>query len=478
MNKFTIFSNYLVDKLIWGWPLIIILLLMSLYFGFKTRFAHLRYFFLTPKLMFEKNDDNNKVSSFQAMSLILANQVGTGNIIGVSIAILYGGPGAIFWMWVTAIFGSSLSFIENTLAQIYKVEVNKEFRGGPAYYILKGLKSRKLANTLSVIFFICLGFMMPTIQSATIATSMNLTLAIPKYVIGLLVAINLGFIIVGKAKKIVEVSSIIVPIMSIFYLLIALIIILVNFTRIDDIFILISDNAFNQNAIFGSIIASAISHGVRRGLFSHEAGLGSTPNTSASGNVKHPVHQGLISSFCVFIDTIVICTASAFIILITDSYNVINSTKVIFNGVGNNSYMQFVAIAINSVFNNVGTLLVSISLLLFGFMSLLGGFYNGQTNLIFMFKNPKRYNIANKIYKLIFIIAMFLSSIFDAQIAWKLTDIAVGIASLVNVIVIFFLRKKVFLALTDFENKLKNGDDSYYVNDETDCWKKRIMPEA
>ncbi|MDF2699869.1 MAG: sodium:alanine symporter [Haloplasmataceae bacterium] len=472
MEKFESILDNIVEKIIWGWPLIIILLLMGIYFTVKTRFVQLRYLLLMPKLMFQKSDDDSKITPFQTISLILANHVGTGNIIGVSIAIMYGGPGAVFWMWVTAIIGSALSFVENTLGQMYKVEVNNEYRGGPAYYIAKGLKSPFWAHVIAFVFLICLGLMMPTIQSAAISTTLNFNFSISKYIIGLVVTFTLAIIIIGNSKKIVVMSEIMVPIMAFFYLFISFIVILININKLDDVFMLIINNALNKNAFFGSIIGSAISFGVRRGLFSHEAGLGSSPNISASANVKHPVHQGLISAFCVFIDTILICSATAIMIFITDSYNVVSGNKFLFTGLVNVDSEQYVQYAIDTVFKNLGAIFVSISIFFFAYASLIGGFFNAQSNIIFLFKKEKQYKIANKIYKIVFLLIILLSSIFDTRLAWKFTDIGIGIASLLHLFVLFLLRNKVIDSLKDFEVKYKKKDNSRYVNEELDCWKK------
>lgn len=472
MKEFDKFLDGIVNNIIWGWPLIILILVMSLYFGFKTKFCYLRYFFKSSKYMFEKNEDKTKVSPFQAISLIIANQAGTGNIIGVAAAIFLGGPGAILWMWITALVGSSLSFAENTLAQMYKSEINQEYRGGPSYYILKGLKSPKMAIIVSFILLLCLGLLMPTIQSATISNALEQNLSIPKIITALLIGFNLIIIIIGENKKIVTSASLIVPFMTILFFGSTLTVLFFNLDKVNDVFYLIFNNAFNQNAVFGAIIGEALSHGVRRGLFTHEAGLGSTPNTAASGNVRHPVHQGLTSSFCVFLD-ILMCTLTAFVIIATNSYNVVTSSgdflHVGLNGV---NYEQFAQHALSSVFPNTGSLLVSISILLFGFMAIVGAFYNGQTNLYFIFKDEKKRKRTMKIYKVTFIFTMAICCLYETTTAWKLTDIAVGVAALINLIVLFLLRNDVFTCLKDYEENIKDDKNRKYINEKLECWKK------
>lgn len=460
----------IVDRIIWGWPFVFILILTSIYFCVRTRFVQLRFLKIMPKLLFQKNDDKNKISSFQSIALVLANHVGTGNIVGVSLAIMYGGPGAVFWMWVSAFLCSALSFVENTLGQMYKIEVNGEYRGGPAYYISKGLNSKFWALIVATVFFICIGVFMPTIQSATIASTLNYSFLIPKYIIGLIVTITIGLIIIGNSKKIVHVAEVVVPFMAVFYLLVAIIIVLIHFNRLDNVILLILNNAFNKDAIYGSILGSAIAYGLRRGLFSNEAGVGSSPNISASANVSHPVIQGLISTFCVFIDTILICSATAFMILVTNCYNIMDKGKYLFKGLPNDNREQFVQEAINSVFNNYGTLFVAIALFFFAYTSLFSSFFNAQTNLIYLFKNERYYKWVNKIYKLIFLGIIYVSSIFETSLAWAFADLGLGIAALVNIIVMVLLGKKVLEALSDFELKYKSKDNSRYVNKDLDCW--------
>lgn len=453
--------KYIAEEIIWGYPLIIVLLGASIYFGLKTKFVQFRYLKLMPQLMFEKNSDETKISPFQTIALILGNHVGTGNILGVSAAIMYGGPGAIFWMWITALLGSVLSFVENTLGQLYKIEINKEYRGGAAYYILYGLGSKMWAQIIAFTFFICLGLFMPTIQAAAISTTFYNTFNFPKVYTGIFLVLAIGVIIVGNSKRIVQAAEVIVPFMALFYLLIALIIIIVNISKLDDVIVLIINSALNKNAFYGGLMGSAFSYGIRRGLFTHEAGIGSGPNLSASSNVSHPVKQGLLSSFCVFIDTLIICSASVFMILLTDSYIDIEG-----------DYSQFVAQAINTVFINLGPLFVALSIFLFGFTSLFSGFYNAQSNLLFICNTKSKYQKLNILYKVSFLVIIFLSSIFNVEIVWSITDIGVGVAAFVNIIVITLLANKVLDVLNDFELKYKKKEKIKYYNKNLPCWGK------
>lgn len=465
--------KYLVEEIIWGWPLIIILLSLSFYFSVKTHFVQFRYFKIMPKLLFEKNHKSNKISAFQTVSLILANHIGTGNIVGVAFAICYGGPGAIFWMWLTALLCSSLSFMENTLGQLYKTEINGEYRGGTAYYIARGIGSKFWAYSISLLFLVCLGIFMPTIQATTISETLSTTLKLDKIIIGLSVTILLGYVIIGNAKRLVRFSEVLVPFMAIFYIIISLVIIISHFSLIDDVIILIINNALNKKAVYGGIIGKAINIGMRRGIFTHEAGIGTSPNISASSNVSHPVKQGLLSSFCIFIDTIVLCSLTAFIILITNKYNIISDEGYLFIGLQDKGYNEFVSEAVNTVFTGWGNLFITISIFLFGFTALFGSFYNAQTNLMFIFRENK-YRIANFIYKIIFLVIIFISSLYTAEFAWIITDLGVGIASFVNIVVLFILKRKVIDALKDFELKYKKKAKLDYYNKELECWRNQV----
>lgn len=470
MKKIEQTLDLIVERIVWGCPLLLLIIIVAVYFTIRTRFVTIRYIRLMPKLIVQKNTDEEKMSAFQSITLILANHLGTGNIIGVASAILYGGPGSILYMCLISIIASSLSFAENTLGQMYKTEINQEYRGGPAYYILKGLKSPFWAHFIAFGFFISLGHFMPTIQAATITTAMHQTFQIPKYVIGIIVTLLIGIIIIGKSKRIVLWAEVLVPFMSIFYMIISIIIILINVSKLDDVLLLILSSAFNRRAMFGGIIGSAINFGIRRGLFSNEAGLGSAPNILSSANVKHPAHQGLISAFSVFIDTVVMCTITAIVLLITDSYNVLGPNGYIYQGLPGVAYEEYVQVAVGTVFKQFGSFFVGISIFLFGFTALFSGYYNSQTNLIFLFKKGRPLKIANTIYQVIFLAIIFISSIYNTTLAWKMTDIGVGLAYVLHLFVLLLLSKQVVTVLRDFEKKQKNNDPTPYQNDQLECW--------
>jgi alanine or glycine:cation symporter, AGCS family len=465
--------RFIVDYVIWGWPLIISLLLVSLYFGFRTRFVQVRLFKHMPKLLFIKNEDRNQISSFQSAMLILASHIGVGNIIGVSLAIMYGGPGSVFWMWVAAVMCSVLAFVENTLGQLYKEEVHGQYKGGPAYYILHGLKSPLFANVVAFVLFLSIGLLMPTIQASTIIIAVNSTFYIPKTIIALSLCGLIGYIIFGNSKKIIQFAEVCVPFMAVGYLLVTFIIVFFHFDQIGKVLFMIFESAFNQESYYGGMMGAAVSLGFRRGIFSNEAGVGSTPNISASANVSHPVIQGLVSSFCVFIDTIVVCTASAIMILVSGSYNIVFKGKNLFVGLAGKDYTQFVEESINTIFTGWGPFFIAIALFFFAFTSLFGAFFNAQSNLMFIFKKSKYFKRYNTVYKFLFLFMLYLSAVFNNELAWLIADLGNGLIAWINLIVIVLLSSKVVEALRDYELKYKQNKKLIYSNEDLDCWKKR-----
>lgn len=310
------FSNYL-----WSYVLIGLLLILGLYFTIGTKFVQFRLFGEMFRLITEKKDSEDGVSAFQAFTISAASRVGTGNITGVALAIGIGGPGAIFWMWIIAIIGMATAFVESTLAQVYKVRDGDTFRGGPAYYMQKALGLRGLGIVFAILLTLCFGFIFNAVQSNTISQSFSEVFNIPNWVIGLILVVLTAVIIFGGVKRIVKVTQAIVPIMATLYIVVALYIVIVNITEIPAMITLIVEHAFGIKEIAGGGIGAAMMQGVRRGLFSNEAGMGSVPNAAATANVTHPAKQGLVQSLGVFFDTIIICSATAFIILLAGLYD-------------------------------------------------------------------------------------------------------------------------------------------------------------
>src|SRR5699024_10834828 len=317
------FLNWLVGPLnnfLWTYILIAVLLVLGVYFTVRTRFVQVRLFKEMFRLIVEKKDNNDGVSPFQAFTISAASRVGTGNVTGVALAIGIGGPGAVFWMWVIAIIGMATAFIESTLAQVYKVKDGDTFRGGPAYYMEKALGLRKLGIVFAILLTLCFGFIFNAVQSNTISQSFMDVFGLKDWIIGLVLVIATAIIIFGGVKRIVKVTELVVPIMATFYIVIAFYIVVTNITQIPEVFNLIIGHAFGLREVVGGGIGAAMMQGIRRGLFSNEAGMGSVPNAAATANVSHPAKQGLVQSLGVFFDTIIVCSATAFIIILAGLY--------------------------------------------------------------------------------------------------------------------------------------------------------------
>ncbi|HAU02853.1 MAG TPA: sodium:alanine symporter, partial [Porticoccaceae bacterium] len=315
-----------LNSIIWSSALIYLCLGTGLYFSLRTRFLQLRHFRHMIKLMFEGRSSDAGVSSFQALAISLSGRVGTGNIAGVATAIAIGGPGAVFWMWTVAFFGASTAYVEATLAQIYKEkDDNGNYRGGPAYYIEKAMKQKWYAWTFAVATIVAMGFCLPGIQSNSIVAAVETAWSVPaKFTAGFL-AIGLALIIIGGVKRIAHFAQVAVPLMALGYIAISLVVVVINIDMVPAVFKLIVSSAFGLDAGYGAIIGLAVQWGVKRGVYSNEAGQGSGPHPAAAAEVSHPVKQGLVQAFSVYIDTLLICSATAFMILLTGMYNVENA---------------------------------------------------------------------------------------------------------------------------------------------------------
>ena len=450
-----------VVNLVWSPALIVICLAAGLLFSILTRFVQVRRFKEMIRLLFA-NDKNKQVgiSSFQAFSMAISGRVGTGNIVGVATAIAFGGPGAIFWMWVIAFLGSGSAFVESTLAQIYKVKQGEEFRGGPSYYIEKGLHCKWLAIAFAISTILACGFLLPGLQSNGVAIAFQTSLNIKPAITGIVVAIVLALVIFGGVKRIASVAQIVAPFMAIGYMIIAIIIIFLKIDKIPGVFGLIFESAFALHPVYGAIIGQTIMWGVKRGIFSNEAGQGTCPIIAAAAKVSHPVKQGLVQAFSVYIDTLLVCTATALMILSTGMYNVFNGTgtTLVENAPAlGNQYVGYTQAAINSVFPHFGNTFISISLLFFVFTTLMAYYYYAETSVSYLFKNKKSGSLSIWMLRLLIVIAVFYGSIKQANLAWQLGDIGVGLMAWINIAAIFLLFPKAIRALKDYEFQKGKG---------------------
>ena len=433
------------NDVLWTYILIAMLIIVGLYFTFKTKFVQFRNI----KEMFillndgATNDkEKNSVSSFQAFCISTASRVGTGNLAGIATAISIGGPGAIFWMWLIALIGSASSFIESTLAQIYKKKDGDNYIGGPAYYMEKGLKKRWMGILFAILITIAFGLVFNSVQANTIALSLNNSFGFNKVIVGSIITILTIVIIFGGVNRIAKVSSIIVPIMAIAYILVALFIVIKNITALPEVFKMIFENAFGIHQVVGGGIGAALMQGIKRGLFSNEAGMGSAPNAAATATVSHPVKQGFIQTLGVFTDTLIICSCTAFIILLSD-VPLDGSVKGI----------ELTQLAINYQVGSWGGIFISICILLFAFSSIVGNYYYGETNIQFI-TNKKIYL---SIYRIFVGLMVFFGSLVSMDIVWNLADVFMGLMAIINLIAIVLLSKIAFKALDDYMRQKKSG---------------------
>lgn len=432
------------NDFLWTYILIGMLLAIGIYFTFKTKFVQFRNLKEMFTLLGEGAADNKKdsVSSFQAFCISTASRVGTGNLAGVATAIAVGGPGAVFWMWLIALIGSASSFVESTLAQIYKEKDGDNFVGGPAFYMKKGLKSKWIGVIFSIIITITFGLVFNSVQSNTITLSLYSSFGFNKVLVGSILTILTIIIIFGGVKRIANFSSVIVPVMAILYILVTLFILVKNITTLPSVLALIFENAFGFNQVVGGGMGAALMQGIRRGLFSNEAGMGSAPNAAATADVTHPVKQGFIQTLGVFTDTLVICSCTAFMILLSD-VPLDGSVKGI----------ELTQLALQSQIGSFGNIFISICILLFAFSSIIGNYYYGESNIQFI-SNKKIYLW---IYRILVSAMVFFGALVGIDIVWNLADVFMGFMAIINLIAILLLSKVAFKALKDYKDQKKSG---------------------
>lgn len=405
------FVGSIVDVL-WSPVMIYFCLGVGLLFSILTKFVQVRFLKDMVKLMFEGGSSKEGVSSFQALALSLSGRVGTGNIAGTATAIGFGGPGAVFWMWAIAFIGSASAFIESTLAQIYKEKRDGEYRGGPAYYIEKGIGWKWYAVLFSIATLIAMSILMPGIQSNSIALGLENAFGLSTTVTGIGLVVLLGVIILGGVKRIAGVASYVVPFMAIGYILLSLVIVGVNFQAIPDVFSLIFSSAFGANSIFGGILGSAISWGVKRGIYSNEAGQGTGPMLRLRLKCPHPAKQGLVQAASVYIDTLLVCTATAFMILFTGSYNTVapDESTIVSNLEGVEAGPAYTQAAIETVIPGFGAGFVAIALFFFAFTTIMAYYYMAETNIAYLMKGRSA-KVGMMVLKVVILAATFYGAV-------------------------------------------------------------------
>ena len=433
------------NDFLWTYILIGMLIIIGLYFTFKTNFVQFRNIGEMFRLLTDGatgGKETNSVSSFQAFCISTASRVGTGNLAGIATAISIGGPGAIFWMWLIALIGSASSFIESTLAQIYKQKDGDNFIGGPAYYIEKGLKKRYLGVLFAILITIAFGLVFNSVQANTISLSLNSSFGFNKLIVGAILTILTLVIIFGGVNRIAKVSSVLVPIMAIAYIIVALFIVFKNITLLPNVIKMIFENAFGVHQVVGGGIGAALMQGIKRGLFSNEAGMGSAPNAAATATVSHPVKQGFIQTLGVFTDTIIICSCTAFIILLSN-VPIDGSIKGI----------ELTQLALINQVGSWGGIFISICILLFAFSSIVGNYYYGEANIQFITSKKIYLNI----YRAFVGIMVFFGSLVSMDLVWNLADVFMGLMAIINLIAIVLLSKIAFKALEDYKSQKRKG---------------------
>lgn len=452
----------LLNNFVWSNALVFLFLAVGLFFTVRTRFVQIRRLKDMVTLLFEKNNDNAGISSFQALAMSLGSRIGTGNIVGVATAISLGGPGAVFWMWITGFFGSATSFIEITLTQIYKSKLEGEYRGGTPFYIYKGLNLKWFSVISAIILTVVIGIFWPTVQANTIALTVQDSFNISPLVTGTLLALLIAVIIYGGVKRIATVSEYLVPFMAFGYVGICIVLLALNVSEIPAMFSLIVSSAFNLNATFGGLLGTAIAMGVQRGVFASAAGLGTETFESGATSVSHPAKQGLVQALSIYIDTFLICTATAFMILITGMYNVIpNGGDTIVNnlqGISPELYAQFAMGTLVS--QTFGQYFMTVSLFLFCFTTLITYFYKMDTNIAFVKETlnlKSSSNFVNHLARFGLLGMVIFGAINSAPLIWGITDLGVGLLGWINVITIFLLSKIAIKALKDYDEQKKTG---------------------
>ena len=433
-------------------------------FSFSTGFIQIRYLKEMIKLLFAKKGTAMGISPFQSLVLSLSGRLGTGNIAGVATAIAYGGPGSIFWMWVISFLGAGSAFAESTLGQIYKEKGTDGFRGGPAFYIEKGIGSKFYAIIFSIAVIISYIILVPGVQANTISTAVDYAFNIPPVITGMAIVISLIFLIKGGIQVFAKFSEFVIPFMAIGYLIIAWIIILANFREIPHAFILIFRSAFGQDEIFGGMLGAAISYGIRRGVFSTEAGQGSQVSAAAAAACEHPVKQGLVQAFSIYIDTFFVSTSTALMLIVTRSYNVFNPNREIVA-----SYLpldiapgtDYTINAVNTVFAGYGSVIIAIAIFLFAYTIFVTYYYVAETNLIYI-TNGKAKKWMFFVMQVLFLFFIFRSTIATQETAWAMADIGVGISVYLNLIALFFLYKPLMRCFKDYESQYKKGKNPVF----------------
>ena len=457
-----------INDFLWTYILLVALLGCGVWFTWRTRFVQFRMVVEMIRLLGDsaKKFDHSKrhISSFQAFTVSLASRVGTGNLAGVATAIAFGGPGAVFWMWVIALFGAATAFVESTLAQLYKRPHTDSFIGGPAYYISKGMHNRWMAALFAVLITITFALSNNSVQSNTICSAMETAFGMNPTTVGIVLSIITLFVVFGGIQRVAKVSSIVVPIMAVGYLIISIVVVIMNINLVPHVLRVIVENAFGIGSVTGGGLGMTIIYGVKRGLFSNEAGEGSAPNAAATAAVTHPVKQGLIQALGVFTDTLLVCSCTAFIILISGLYEV--------EGLNGIALTQN---ALESEIGSSGPVFIAVAIFLFAYSSIIGNYYYGEANVRYL--SNKRWVLI--IFRLLSggVMVMF-GAMATLETVWNIVDICMALLTACNLIAIVTLGKYAFRLLDDYIKQKREGNKSPEfhrsampdIADDIECW--------
>ncbi|CAM4155536.1 alanine/glycine:cation symporter family protein [Jeotgalicoccus halotolerans] len=452
-NVFESAVNFAND-LLWQEILIGLLIIAGLYFSVTSKFVQFRWLKIMFSSLGEKRakmpDGSKGISSFQAFTISAAQRIGTANIAGVATAIVVGGPGAVFWMWIVALLGAGTAFFEATLAQVYKVRDKESgFRGGPAYYMTKGLNQKGIGYLFAVLMTITFGIVFVMLQSNTIANAYDEAFGVNTTISGVIVAILVGLVIFGGAKSIANVATAIVPVMAALYLILVTAILVMNYDMILPMLQTIVKNAFGLEEVFGGAIGAAIINGFQRGLLSNEAGMGSAPNAAASAAVRHPVQQGLIQSLGVYFDTIIVCTATAIVILMY--------TDLSF-GADAPQGIAVTQAAMDQQFFGFGGTIIAVFILLFAFSTILGNYFYAQSNLSFIVDNKT----VTFVFRAIVVIMTVVGAVLGVQLVWTLADLFMAFLAIINLMMVVALSPLVFELMRDYKAQKDRGESPIF----------------
>lgn len=467
-----------MDSIVWSTPLVVLCLLAGAWFSIRMAFPQFRHLKTMVTLLFSKEKSESGTTPFQAFATTVGGRVGVGNIAGVATALYFGGPGAIFWMWILALVGAASAFVESALAQAYKTKLGSgEYVGGPAYFIERGLGQRWYGIVFACCTILAPGMLMPGAQTYTITSSVQSAFGVNQYVTAVGLCALVALVIFGGVKRIGRVAEVLAPVMSILYILIALVVMALNMGKIPGMMALIFKSAFGGEAMFAGIVGSAIAWGVKRGVYSNEAGQGSGAIVSAAAECSHPAKQGLIQAFSIYIDTIIVCSATAFMLLLTGAYNVVDQAgDFLTQGVPGLEYgILWAQEAVNRALPGFGGVFIALSVFLFAYTSLLSYYYQAEGNVSYIFKDSVP---AKMVLRVVFVCAVFYGVLNTGSMIWTCGDLGVGLMAWLNIIAILLLSKQAIILLKDFEKQKKVGLDPMFdpailnIDDKGKVWEK------